>query len=134
MYDHLKSRGQLEKTIFMVWSDHGEAFFEHGRITHNGFPYQEEAAFLWFLRFPDGAMEGESIFFDPWVSHVDILPTLLGLLGIEVELPRGQGFNLVPYLRGTHFPSDFSTPKPLAREEAGNRLGKGSPRSMGASS
>jgi len=35
LFDEFRKRGLLEKTVFIILGDHGEAFGEHGREGHN---------------------------------------------------------------------------------------------------
>lgn len=80
LYDYLGKQGLLEKTIFVLISDHGEAFGERGFEGHarEVFPESTETPFIIGLPFklaPGVVVEARS-------SNVDVWPTLLDLLGL----------------------------------------------------
>ncbi len=92
----LDEKGLLDNTIVVVTADHGEEFFEHGHFRHRGTLYQDLIHIPLIIRMP-GAPAGLRI--DEPVSQVDILPTLLDLLGQPV--PEGlDGRSLADYVRG----------------------------------
>jgi arylsulfatase A-like enzyme/tetratricopeptide (TPR) repeat protein len=66
-------------TLVVLTADHGESLGEHGEATHGIFGYEST------LRVPliiyGGGFEGGTVRHDP-ARHVDILPTILGLLDI----------------------------------------------------
>lgn len=76
----LQTSGVLQKSVLIVFGDHGEAFYEHrGNYNHPFFLYEENIhvpMLIWF----DGAKPQR---IDRVTSHVDILPTVLDLLGKE---------------------------------------------------
>ena len=77
LIDYLNERNALEGTIFILLSDHGEEFMEHGSFDHRTL-YTEN------LRVPaifSAPGLGSRVIEEP-VSHVDIMPTLLDMLGI----------------------------------------------------
>lgn len=78
----LEEAGITEDTIFVFTSDHGELFGAHGRRAKNIF-YEEavRVPFLmkWGSRLPSGAN-------DICLNTVDIMPTLLSLMGVG-EIP-----------------------------------------------
>ncbi len=75
----LKKRGLLQKTVIAVTGDHGQEFMEHGFLGHNSAfdDYQTRVTLL--LHVPGGPT-GEV---REMTSHVDLPPTLLGILGCE---------------------------------------------------
>lgn len=74
----LEKDGVLRKSILFVFGDHGEAFYEHaGNYNHPFFLYEENIHVPMMIYF-DG-VEPQRI--DRVTSHVDILPTVLDLLG-----------------------------------------------------
>jgi arylsulfatase A-like enzyme len=97
LVERLRERGELDRTLFVVVADHGEEFFEHGRIGHRHNLYQETLRIPMIVRFP-GLFEGGKILRRP-VSLVDVFPTVCALLGSErpAEL---QGVDLGAVLRG----------------------------------
>jgi arylsulfatase A-like enzyme/Flp pilus assembly protein TadD len=90
----LDSRGLLEKTLVVVVSDHGESLGEHGEGTHGTFAYNSTLSVPWIL----WSKELEPTRFTPRVRLVDIAPTVLDLLGID--LPAAiDGGSLRAFLR-----------------------------------
>jgi len=93
LLDALEDLGVYEDTWIMVMSDHGEEFGEHG-IERHGFSLFEPEIKGVFVQKPPvelDVLRDES----ERCQHVDIMPTILGELGIEHELemegqPRGS--------------------------------------------
>jgi arylsulfatase A-like enzyme len=106
LHDALKRMGLLDDTLIIVTSDHGEEFFEHGKVGHGHSLYEELLHVPLLVRLPE-AQEGKGVHSNAEVSLVDILPTACEILG--VECPEGiEGNTLVPLLKGKEldrFPS-----------------------------
>lgn len=81
LVEGLHERGRWKDTIFVVTSDHGEGFLEHGRLEHTFAPYDEVARIPLVIHLPAGAAvtpgARRSI-----VSLTDLGPTLLELAGL----------------------------------------------------
>jgi len=80
----LKAVGELglaDETIVVFTSDHGEMFGAHGRRAKNIF-YDEAARVPFLVRWPGHAPAGSES--DACLNTVDIMPTLLTLLGLPV--------------------------------------------------
>jgi len=74
----LNSLGEATaSTLIALTSDHGEAFGEHGEIAHSIFVYDTTLRVPWILAGP--GVEARMI--DAPVSHVDLAPTAMALLG-----------------------------------------------------
>lgn len=95
--DVLRSTGQLENTIIVYMSDHGELLGDHGLILKG-------------CRFFDGLVRIPLIFSwpgelraglrsDALVESIDVAPTLLQAAGLEVPGSM-QGRSLLPLMRG----------------------------------
>jgi len=94
LMDTLGKYGLDEKTIVIFTSDHGEAFGEHGSFLHNELHYEELHIPLIFA-IPNAAQRT----IDSQVQNIDIMPTMLDILGIPT--PDGaQGKSLMPLIRG----------------------------------
>ncbi|RLE28110.1 MAG: hypothetical protein DRJ65_00750 [Acidobacteria bacterium] len=76
----LEAKGRLENAIVVVTSDHGEAFFEHGKRSHNSTIFDEMLRVPLVVHLPKG-YETEGIDLDRLASLEDLTPTLLGLVG-----------------------------------------------------
>jgi len=79
----LKGKGLYENSIIIVTADHGESFGEHGHHFHRKTLYEGEIQVPLLIKLP----EGVSITVEEQVSHVDILPSILDLLGISISHP-----------------------------------------------
>ncbi|MCB1628455.1 MAG: sulfatase-like hydrolase/transferase [Xanthomonadales bacterium] len=97
LLEHLRGLGQLERTLVVMTADHGEGLGEHGELTHAVLAYNSTLHVPLLIRSPDGAGRGKRI--EERVGTVDIVPTILQLLQIEVPTPV-QGRSLLPLLHG----------------------------------
>lgn len=92
--------GLLDRTIFVLTSDHGTEFHEHGRFDHGFSLYDELIRVPLVVRLP-GPPAGRTI--GEQVSSLDVMPTILDLLEVEVPAAtrtRLRGVSLAPALRG----------------------------------
>ncbi len=93
----LESRGVLDDSVFVLTSDHGEGLGQHGEGFHGYFIYDSTVHVPLILRLPFGDFEGRVV--NEAVSHVDILPTVLSIVGQDVP-PEVQGVDLRPLILG----------------------------------
>jgi arylsulfatase A-like enzyme len=93
----LREVGVQEKTIFVLTSDHGEAFGEHGFVFHDRCPYDEVARIPLLIRFPNAARTGR---IGGLSQSIDILPTFCDLFGISYPEIKVQGQSLLPIIAG----------------------------------
>ncbi|MBD3348660.1 MAG: sulfatase-like hydrolase/transferase [Candidatus Eisenbacteria bacterium] len=83
LLDGLRTRGILDEALLVVTSDHGESlweheeFFDHGRTVH-----QSTMHSLCLFRLPGGESGGSRT--DEPAANIDIVPTVLSLLGIDL--------------------------------------------------
>jgi choline-sulfatase len=70
-----------ESSLVMVLADHGEALGEHGEKYHGLFVYDSTVLIPWLIAAP-GLQAGSSA---ALVSQVDLMPTVLDLLGLDAE-------------------------------------------------
>ena len=84
--DELDRLGELENTVVVFTSDHGEAFGEHGSWTHGLDLFNEVLSIPLVMRLPNGAGAGQRV--STMVQHIDLLPTILGLCGIDCPVDR----------------------------------------------
>ncbi len=90
LFDFLRARRLLEKTVVIVTADHGEALGEKGEDTHSYFAYNNTIHVPLFVHIP-GRKPGT---FAGNVCHADIFPTLCAVLGLKVP-PHVQGESLL---------------------------------------
>ncbi|MFZ5845497.1 MAG: sulfatase [Patescibacteria group bacterium] len=91
--------GLMEKTIFVITSDHGEELYEHGRIDHGQSLYDELLHVPLIILVP--GVPGKII--ETQVRSIDLMPTILELTAIsppESVKKQMAGTSLVPLLRG----------------------------------
>jgi arylsulfatase A-like enzyme len=90
----LKSRGLDGNTDVVLLADHGEGFLEHGSMGHAYGNYAEltNVPLVFFL---PGLGKGQKI--PTVVSHADVVPTILDVLGVEPDA-RIQGESLLPMI------------------------------------
>jgi arylsulfatase A-like enzyme len=89
LFEGLRRAGLLEETLWVVTSDHGEEFLDHGNLTH-GKTLFEEVLRVPLLFWSSSGLEPQTV--GTRFHHVDFLPTVLQALGLEVpEVLDGVG-------------------------------------------
>ena len=78
----LRAERLLDTTYLAVVADHGEGLGDHGEPGHGAFVYESTLRVPLLLRHPDGRRAGERD--GSVVSVVDVFPTLLDAMGLEV--------------------------------------------------
>jgi arylsulfatase A-like enzyme/Tfp pilus assembly protein PilF len=109
----LRTSGHESDTVVVVLSDHGESLGEHREVTHAVLLYEATLHVPFLVAGPSvpvgRAVEGR-------VATVDIVPTLLELLGVP-PAPETNGRDLGPAMRGERLRSE-----PLYAESLYGRL------------
>jgi choline-sulfatase len=95
VYDALDEAGELDNTVFIYTSDHGEALGEHGLWYKNNI--YENAAHVPLVMTGPGIPEGKVI--DTPVAHVDLAATLLDYAGVDRPTDF-RGHSLIPMMTG----------------------------------
>ncbi len=121
----LQERGLHEGLAVIVTSDHGDSFGQHRRLSglRQGRPFLEHSLYVWEetqhvpLLVIDPRRSGPARVEEANVSHVDILPTLLALVGIP---PQDLGAGPLPG-------QDVSTPALQQRPAFFMTFGRGRP-------
>lgn len=98
----LEETGQLENTIVIFMSDHGEMLGDHGLYFKGPHFYEEAVRCPLVMRWPSGFKSDLKI--DGLVELLDIVPTLLDATEIEIE-PAIQGRSLFDHCQGKADPS-----------------------------
>jgi arylsulfatase A-like enzyme len=78
LIDHLKEAGLYEDALIIITSDHGEAFGEQSLIGHGLSASQNQVSVPLIIKYP---RQRSARTIDTPVSHVDLLPTILEVLG-----------------------------------------------------
>lgn len=96
----LRSLNLMGKTIIVFTSNHGDEFYEHGRIDH-GMTLYDEVLHIPFIMTVPGMYQHKNI--KTQVRNIDIVPTILDIIGYP---PSSQfkeqllGTSLVPAMLG----------------------------------
>ncbi|HJO04678.1 MAG TPA: sulfatase-like hydrolase/transferase [Acidobacteriota bacterium] len=93
LLQELRQRELLDNTLVVLAADHGESLGGHGEAQHGFFVYEEAMHVPLIIRVPFGDYGGQRRS-EP-VSLVDVMPTVLEILGIEPDL-EFQGRSLAP--------------------------------------
>ena len=114
LLERMERQGFLDETLVVLLSDHGEEFFDHGGrdrgfdrwydtgVSHAHTLYDELLRVPLIMRLPAKIKAGLRV--DAQVRMIDVMPTVLGLLGVE---PPGP-------LEGTDLSrDDFAVPAEL---------------------
>jgi len=104
--EEYEKMGLMDKTIFVLTSDHGTEFHEHKRFDHGFSLYDELIHVPLIIKLPK-QKAGKLI--KDQVSSIDVMPTILDLL--DVKLPEKvkkqlRGESLVPGLKGKKVAKD----------------------------
>jgi arylsulfatase A-like enzyme len=122
LLDELEARGLRENTLIIVVSDHGEEFYDHGGWGHGQSVYEELIRVPLILHMP-GVLPG-GLRTDAVVRQVDLLPTLMGAVGVEETLEAADfdGVNLWDFLAGGR--TDWPDPPVLAEVFHGHQYSR----------
>jgi arylsulfatase len=96
IFEAVERAGQLDNTIFVLTADHGDFLGDHNLNGKNANPYEGDRVIPLVFAGP-GAPAGRRV--DGLCEIVDVMPTLLDLLGIS-QTQGNQGISLVPAMRG----------------------------------
>ncbi|HEX6100834.1 MAG TPA: sulfatase-like hydrolase/transferase [Thermoanaerobaculia bacterium] len=83
----LKARDLYDRALIVVLSDHGEGLGDHGEDEHGIFLYREAIQVPLLVKLPRNRLAGTRVA-SP-VGLVDVMPTILGVLGIDA--PKSDG-------------------------------------------
>ncbi len=95
LLDYLETTKRLNRTLVVVFADHGEEFGEHGARQHSHALHAESVHVPLWVRVPGyrAARVRER------VSHVDVVPTILDVLGLRPEDMAFQGWSLLHHVK-----------------------------------
>jgi arylsulfatase A-like enzyme len=121
LFETLETLDLDDKTVFIVTSDHGEAFLEHGALEHGTQMYDEEVRvplIFWGPGIPSGLR------IEVPVAHVDLMPTILEIFGVEP--PRFlEGSSLTALMKDESAASRFGKRPVFSESHSPMRLGPG---------
>ena len=113
LIDELKQQNIYNDCLILFTSDHGEMLGSH-RLFQKMCMYQESAKVPLLMRLPDHPLKKQASITDN-VSHIDLLPTLCGYLGLEPDL-KTEGRSLLPLFEE----NGSLTPRPVFIQYDGN--------------
>lgn len=100
LFDGLRQRGLLDRSVVFVWADHGEEFLDHDDWWHGTTLYDEQVHVPLIVRLPRvsprtgwkpaGLSAGKR--FPGWVSLIDMPWTILHEAGYAPEKLRAAGY------------------------------------------
>ena len=93
LFDQYKELGLYDKTIFVLYGDHGEGFAEHGRYVHEDNPYEESLRVPLIIHAPGWFEDSNRV--EGLTNLTDILPTVLEMLGYGVKDGKYPGYSLL---------------------------------------
>ncbi len=93
LIEQYKELGLYEDTIFVLFGDHGEGFGEHGRFMHGDTIWEEGLKVPLIIHAPGWFEDGERV--AGLSNYTDVLPTVLEMLGYEVENGKYPGYSLL---------------------------------------
>lgn len=98
LIEFLERRGILDNTLLIITSDHGESLTEHEiYFEHHGL-YDVSIHVPLIFRYPSKLPEGKKI--NSLVQHIDIVPTILDIIGINNKNIDFDGKSLLPLIKG----------------------------------
>lgn len=97
LLETLEETGQMENTVIIFMSDHGEMLGDHGLILKGAYFYEGLVHVPLIISWPQKFLQGKIS--NALVELVDIAPTLLDIAGIEIPYYM-QGRSLLPILTG----------------------------------
>ena len=120
----MEERHLLENTLVIFVSDHGEGLGDHNHLGHISQLYDSLLHVALIMAYPGHLPEGGVV--DEPVALVDVLPTVIDLMGLESP-PRTNGVNLAPLIAGgrieprsivaeTYRPEAYSEKRALVRD------------------
>ena len=94
-----RGAGSSDSTLIILSADHGESLVEHREyLQHGWFLYDTTLRIPLIFHFPGVIAEGKRI--GVQTSSVDLVPTVLDLVGIDFTGQKTHGRSIAPALRG----------------------------------
>lgn len=106
LFDFLKATDQWSNTIIIFTSDHGEQMGDHWLLGKLGY-FDESYHIPLIVYDPDArADESRGIVVESFTENVDIMPTLLNFLDLEIPV-QCDGLSLLPFLHSNQVPGNW---------------------------
>ncbi len=97
LFKMLRAMDLYENSLIILTSDHGEAFLEHGYMTHGKPYYHEEQMHVpLIIKLPQGGFSFTKYSGEKTISHlvesIDIMPFILDIVGAQKPFLQGESF------------------------------------------
>jgi len=93
----LKAKGLYDNSMIIFTSDHGQEFYEYGNFGHNSAFSKAQVNSPMIIKLPRGVdVELPVDFPKTLTSHIDIVPTILSLIGVDKNSTKNysNGYNI----------------------------------------
>jgi arylsulfatase A-like enzyme len=97
LLDYLRATGELDRSLLVFTSDHGEELFEHGDWSHGQNLFDHQLHVPLIVRNPRGRGGGDET--ETFVDLIDLMPSLLSAAGAEPP-ERVQGRDVSALFEG----------------------------------
>lgn len=123
LLDHLRRLGVYDRTLVVFTSDHGEGRGEHDETTHSMLVYNTTLHVPLIIKPPTdlAGWQGGGLRLAPRVATVDVLPTVLDVLGLDIPGDI-QGQSLLPMLKDPATVGDETSRRPIYAETLSPRI------------
>ena len=98
IFAHLEKTGEIDETLIIFTSDHGEMLGDHWCWGKGGW-FEASNHIPLIIRDPNAPAAARGQHVDAFTESVDLLPTILNWLGREVP-EEANGLSLLPWLKG----------------------------------
>jgi len=105
LVEHLRSSGVLDESMFILTSDHGEEFLEHGHVKHCRGVWDTLTRVPLLIRFPAGRVVTS---IDAPVELIDLMPTVLDALDLPADDVEMDGISLLDPIAGRTSFAEFA--------------------------
>lgn len=95
LFAYLKESGLTDNTMVVLFSDHGEEFYDHDGLSHHQTLYREQLHVPLIIRMPGNTPPQGRI--APKVSQLDLFATIVEALDVDYT-PPSTSFSLMPFL------------------------------------
>jgi arylsulfatase A-like enzyme len=93
--DQLREMRLLDNTVVIIFSDHGEEFWEHGDVQHGDTLYDEQLRVPLIIRLPGDSHPAIRV--TRQIALMDLYATVVEMLGIDHRVPT-DSMNLAPLM------------------------------------
>lgn len=106
LFDAIKARGDWDSTLIIFTSDHGEQLGDHWLTSKLGY-FDQSYHIPLIVRDPRAEADASrGLQVDDFTENVDVMPTMLEWLGLEIP-SQCDGFSLLPVLTTGKMPSGW---------------------------